>query len=219
MQPPIAPARRPRHTCWSAPSPAPQARALTNVLRRDQLDLVALAAELQPDRSAIFRVGVGSEAVNQGNPPVFAELSGTALGSQGGGLPYRPNAKVGWCCTQPQDVDAAAGFRSAKWAVSRGSSRRDSSPLLFVGVGTALFFLPLTCVRERSAERRYVLVCTLRCACLAGTPPRGAPPVASFHPGTVSSVRTGDFHLRDPGGFRRPSSEPYRPSFEGSPSF
>src|SRR5215212_8038329 len=64
----------------------------------------------------------------------------------------------------------------------------------FVGAARGCTFIsfPLTCVRERSADWRYVLVWHLveGAACLAGTPPPGAPPVASSTPGPARRVRT-----------------------------
>src|SRR5437762_10404527 len=80
--------------------------------------------------------------------------------------------------------------------------------------GPPSFPFSLTHVRERSAERRYVLVCTLRCHVPCGHAASRRSTVASSTPGPSRRVRTGDFHLRDPGGFRRPSSEPYRPRSE-----
>ena len=94
-------------------------------------------------------------------------------------------------------------------------------PCCLVGAGSALVFLPLTRVRERSAEWRYVSSLAprrRRPRALAGTPPSGAPLVASSTLGPACRVRTGDFHPRDPGGFRRPSSEPYQPPEGGGPS-
>ena len=99
------------------------------------------------------------------------------------------------------------------------NSRRDSSSPLFGRRGDRPRFPLPSHVRERSAERRYVLVCTLRCHVPCGHAASRRSTVASSTLGPSRRVRTGDFHLRDPGGFRRPSSEPYRPSFEGSPSF
>src|SRR5439155_4199750 len=109
------------------------------------------------------------------------------------------------------------GFRNIALGPAIGMSHR---PCYLVGVGTALFFLSLTHVRERSAERRYVLVCTLRCHVPCGHAASRRSTCGVFHPGTGSSgPDRGTFIPRDPGGFRRPSSGPYRPSFEGSPSF
>src|SRR5204862_7555578 len=56
-----------------------------------------------------------------------------------------------------------------------------------VGVGSALVSLSLTHVRERSAERRYVLVCTLRCHVPCGHAASRRSTCGVFHPGTVSS--------------------------------
>src|SRR5260221_2665129 len=94
-------------------------------------------------------------------------------------------------------------------------------PCCLVGAGCALVFLPLTDVRERSADWRYFIVWHLgegaRVPCGHAASRRST--VASSTPGPARRGPTGDFHSRDPGGFRRPSSGPYRPSFEGSPSF
>src|SRR5216684_2997845 len=93
-------------------------------------------------------------------------------------------------------------------------------PHHLVGVGAALVSLPLTSVRERSAEKRTILVWHLgegaHVPCGHAASRRST--VASSTPGPARRVRTGDFHPRDPGSFRRPSSGPYWPSFEGSPS-
>src|SRR6266498_2663291 len=93
-------------------------------------------------------------------------------------------------------------------------------PCYLVGAGTALVFLPLTHVRERSADWRYFLVWHLvegaHVPCGHAASRRST--VASSTPGPSRRVRTGDFHPRDPGGFRRPSSGPPRPSCEGGPS-
>ena len=78
-------------------------------------------------------------------------------------------------------------------------------PHHLVGVGTAVISLPLTHVRERSAERRYVLVCTLRCRVPCGHAASRRSTYGVFHPGTVFRVRTRE---RNPAliraGFRRP---------------
>src|SRR5438477_11973639 len=60
-------------------------------------------------------------------------------------------------------------------------------PHYLVGVGSAVIFLSLTHVRERSAERRYVLVCTLRCHVPCGHAASRRSTCGVFHPGTVSS--------------------------------
>src|SRR5215217_2257590 len=82
-----------------------------------------------------------------------------------------------------------------------------SSPPLLVRRGVAPSFpLSLTCVRERSADWRYFLVWHLveGAACLAGTPPPGAPLWRLPPRDRARRVRTEGFHPRDPGGFRRP---------------
>src|SRR5258707_15150678 len=94
-------------------------------------------------------------------------------------------------------------------------------PHHLVGVGAALVSLPLTSVRERSAEKRTILVWHLgegaHVPCGHAASRRST--VASSTPGPRSSgPDRGTFIPRDPGGFRRPSSGPYRPSFEGGPS-
>jgi hypothetical protein len=63
-------------------------------------------------------------------------------------------------------------------------------------------------LRERSAERRYLLVCTLRCRVPCGHAASRRSTVASSTPGPSRRVRTRDFHPRDPGGFRHLSSGP-----------
>src|SRR5205823_12005765 len=91
-----------------------------------------------------------------------------------------------------------------------------------VGVGSAV--ISLFPHKREGAERRLALLLSLapRRRCLRAfalhTASRRST-VASSTPGSSRRVRTGDFHLRDPGGFRRPSSGPPRPSCEGSPSF
>src|SRR5258706_7516263 len=76
-----------------------------------------------------------------------------------------------------------------------------------VGVGTAVISLPLTHVRERSADWRYVLVWHLVEGALVpcGHAASRRFTVASSTPRPSRQVRTGDFHLRDPGRFCRAS--------------
>src|SRR6266566_4259257 len=94
-------------------------------------------------------------------------------------------------------------------------------PVIWSARGPPSFPFSLTHVRERSADWRYFIVWHLVEGALVpcGHAASRRSTVASSTPGPSRRVRTGDFHLRDPGGFRRPSSGPYRPSFEGSPSF
>ncbi len=54
--------------------------AADDVLGGDQLDLVALAAELQADRLGDLRVGVGKRGGKEDSATPFAELSGTDIG-------------------------------------------------------------------------------------------------------------------------------------------
>src|SRR5882724_12287914 len=56
--------------------------------------------------------------------------------------------------------------------------------------GPPSFPLSLTCVRERSAEKRYVLVCTLRCRVPCGHAALRRSTCGVFHLGTVFRVRT-----------------------------
>src|SRR3954454_21115469 len=51
--------------------------------------------------------------------------------------------------------------------------------------GPPSFPFPLTRVREQSAERRYVLVCTLRCRVPCGHAASRRSTCGVFHPGTV----------------------------------
>src|SRR5436309_12207072 len=114
------------------------------------------------------------------------------------------------------------GVKAPSQAAAMRCNRRDSSAPEVVrrGAAPSLSFA-LTHVRERSADWRYVLVWHLVEGALVpcGHAASRRSTVASSTPGPARRVRTGDFHLRDPGGFRRPSSGPYRPSCEGSPSF
>src|SRR5438128_1642612 len=66
-------------------------------------------------------------------------------------------------------------------------------PCYLVGVGTALVFLPLTSVRERSADWRYVssLAPRRRCRVPCGHAASRRSTVASSTPGSSRRVRTG----------------------------
>src|SRR6266702_3187223 len=93
-------------------------------------------------------------------------------------------------------------------------------PLYLSGAGLAPLFPSPHNVRERSADWRTILVWHLgegaRVPCEARRLP--ALHCGVFHPGTVSSGPNRRLSSRDPGGFRRPSSGPPRPSCEGGPS-
>ena len=76
----------------------------------------------------------------------------------------------------------AAGSRGTRTPLS---GIRDSSPLLFGRRGVRRHFPSLTGVRERSAERRYFSVCTLRCRVPCGHAAFRRSTCGVFHPGTV----------------------------------
>src|SRR5260221_14647411 len=150
-------------------------------------------------------------------------LFGAALSCLGA-VSFGPAATICSLCQQqsffPLHDGAGLGAASAAILAAAGKYRRAPSAPEVVRRGAApSLSLSLTSVRERSAERRYVLVCTLRCRVPCGHAASRRSTCGVFHPGTVlSGPNRGTFIPRDPGGFRRPSSEPYWPSFEGSPS-
>ena len=102
----------PRHICWSAPSPAPPSRRATDdVLRRDQLDLVALAAQFVRIAAKISGSRSARLSVKK---PASEWMSFTA------GAPIR-------CRVSRNNADAADG-KGGKTSLAPGRPRPDRRP-------------------------------------------------------------------------------------------